>query len=127
MKDACAYNPCYATLTTDAPDYPYCTRKCFEADIAMALKIDHSKHLHHVAASLGDLGKYFSDEVSGGSSCDVHKKICELRDDAETRIKNIETFGPAKLIQTKEYFQARADVLNDLLNILSPKATCSCR
>lgn len=117
--ESCEYSPCYSKITNDAPDYPYCTRKCFEADITMALKIS-SAEWEPITSSFSDLSRQFDD------SYDLRKKICALRDDAENRVKNIETFGAGKVLQTKEYFQARADVLNDLLCML-PVEACSCR
>jgi len=94
----CSY--CKLPIPDDVDDV-YCTRQCFDSHIDEALKRDAAR-------------------------CKILTRIISLRDDAEKRVHNIESFGPDKLLKTKEYFQSRADVLNDLLMVMDPTSPCSC-
>lgn len=94
---------CFGGVEKGSEEYPYCSRNCFDAHISYAIEI---------------------------KSCKIRERICELRDDAEKRVANIEGLGTDKLLPTKNYFQARADVLNDLLSVMNGDETdgksCSC-
>ena len=82
--------------------YPYCSQDCQNIALDEAIKKDNER-------------------------CKIRSMIVRHRDDAEKRVSNIESFGPDKNLKTKEYFQARADVLNDLLMVLETgNKPCSC-
>lgn len=100
VEDYCANN-CGAKASVESNHYPCCGWECFD------IYISHAKEL---------------------KSCAIHKQILSLRDDAENRVANIEraSWGN-RLAPTKNYFQARADVLNDLLMIMDTCEDCSCR
>lgn len=103
-KDGKFYEPCVMGCNTfvekGSVDYPYCGRECFEGHLSQAVE---------------------------PASCQLHERIVSLRDDAERRVRNIESIGTNKLETTKSYFQARADVLNDLLVVMDGNSmVCSC-
>lgn len=81
--------------------YPYCSRQCFDAAIDEAIEREE----HH---------------------CRFRVIVEKLRDDADKRVKNLEALQSNKVSKTKEYFQARADVLNDVLMFMEPDSRCSC-
>lgn len=107
----CNYPPCGLPVPLEVdPEDPYCTRECFDAHINDAL------------------AEVRGTEPVSKKSCNVYSRIALLRDDATARVKNLESFGSARVGKTKEYFQARADVLDDLLAFCSsPEANCSCK
>jgi len=109
------------------PDDVYCTRQCLDDHIDEAIKADANAP----ASSLAELSKFFDNPILltnvKQKGCNIRRTICDLRDDAEGRVRNIESYGRDKLLKTKEYFQARADVLNDLLMVMAPSnKPCSC-
>lgn len=124
------------------PDDVYCTRQCLDdhidtaikADVAVATTTDVVSPAPATASCLAELSKFFDEREEPvlltrvkHKGCSIRRTICDLRDEAEKRVSNIETYGPNKLLKTKEYFQARADVLNDLLMMMTPSSKpCSC-
>ena len=97
MDNLCPY--CYSEVE-DSENYPYCSRQCFDRDIDRALKQDASR-------------------------CKFRTMLTSLRDDAEERVKRLE--GQSKLVNVKAYFEARADILNDMLVVLEPENyPCNC-
>lgn len=100
-RKAALYIPIAMRQAKSNEDYPYCSRSCFDADIDEALKQD----LTH---------------------CRIYERVVALRDDAQSRVNNLQKLGLNKLVKTREYFQARADVLNDLLVVMDPASPCSC-
>jgi hypothetical protein len=99
MKKICAH--CGIQF---ASDDIYCTRQCFDKAIDTAIEND----------------------TRTKQRCKIRTMICDLRDDAEKRVNNLDSYGANKLLKTKEYFQARADVLNDLLMVMAPDTPCLC-
>lgn len=98
IDDLCRW--CFGTVAKNAENYPYCCRQCFDAHVKQAVE---------------------------PKQCNLKKRIEQLRDDAETRVSNIDANGwGIKLLPTKNYFQSRADVLNDLLVMMDADTECSC-
>jgi hypothetical protein len=105
--NTCIYPACGLPIPLEVdPEDPYCTRECFDAHIAEALAAAQA--------------------VEAQPTCNMIAEIKKLCADAEQRVKNIESFGSDKLLKTKEYFQSRADVLNDLLVFATLNTNCSC-
>jgi hypothetical protein len=113
MRTCCQ---CEIPIPVEVDDV-YCSTQCFDEAIDAAIRAD-------IAATAEKPILLTKVKQKG---CKIRGTICNLRDDAEKRVQNIESFGPDKLLKTKEYFQARADVLNDLLMIMAPSdVACSC-
>jgi len=100
-KTDCPQCPRIAWRPESNEVYPYCSRKCFDAAIDKVIERDNNQ-------------------------CDIRNQIIALRDDAESRVANINRLGTNKLNTTKNYFQARADVLNDILMVMDAETDCSC-
>jgi len=116
----CIYPNCGLPISTESDqEDPYCTRECFDAHIA-----DTAREFDRHEARLKALASVVI--PTPVIKCSIMSEIKKLRVDAECRVKNIDSFGSDRLLKTKEYFQSRADVLNDLLMFAGNNEICSC-